>query len=359
MLQIIELYKKVVVQIATPQGIGTGFLLMSEGLIVTNEHVIEGNAEVVIEGQNIPRQLATVQFTDPKFDLAFIALPAESNAPDVALASEQLPIEGAPVIAVGHPFGLKYTATQGIISNTKHQINNINYVQHDAALNPGNSGGPLVNVDGSILGINTFILRDGQNLGFSLPSHYLSAALHDFRAAGSVTSTRCASCSNVVGKANIEGGYCRYCGSKTVISSDILPYEPQGIGRTIEQLITNLGQDVRLTRRGPSQWVVPHGSAEITITTHTESGLVSSEARLCSLPKDNIAVIYEYLLRQNYQLEGLTLSVLGQEIVLSLLIFDRYFNVETAQKLLQHLLDRADYYDDVLIGQFGAIRHTV
>ena len=134
---IIELYKDIVVQIATPYSTGTGFILPREKLIVTNEHVVRDNHELVIEGRLIPKQLAKVVFLDQRFDLAFIALPAMASMPElVDIEKIQKLKEGDLIIAVGHPFGLKYTATQGIVSNTMHMQNDISYIQHDAALNP-------------------------------------------------------------------------------------------------------------------------------------------------------------------------------------------------------------------------------
>ena len=71
---------------------------------------------------------------------------------------------GETIIAIGHPFGMRYAVTQGIVSNPQQKQGNIDYIQHDAALNPGNSGGPLVDQDGAIVGVNTFILDDGRNV---------------------------------------------------------------------------------------------------------------------------------------------------------------------------------------------------
>ena len=78
------------------------------------------------------------------------------------------------------------------------------------------------------------------------------------------------------------------------------------------------------------------------------------DALLCTLPPQNIKALYEYLLRENYRNEGVTLSVRGQDIVLSLLIYDRYLKEETAEKLLSSLFEKADSYDNILVEQYGA-----
>ncbi|MBK9533548.1 MAG: trypsin-like peptidase domain-containing protein [Chitinophagaceae bacterium] len=142
MRALIEQYKGVVIQIATPFSIGTGFYLKEYDLIITTEHVVRNNKDVVVEGKGVQRVLSSVRYLDPKFDLAFVQGPKPNPWMSVKLHDQEDFREGDPVIAVGHPFGLKYTATQGIISNSSHQQDDLYYIQHDAALNPGNSGGP-------------------------------------------------------------------------------------------------------------------------------------------------------------------------------------------------------------------------
>lgn len=355
MKEVIELFKDVVIQIATPYSTGTGFYLKDENLIVTNDHVVRGNSEVVIDGESIKKQLTRVVYADAKYDLAFLEAPAGIEMPGVHLGGAIKMVEGDQVIAIGHPFGLKYTATQGIVSNTRHLQNDINYIQHDAALNPGNSGGPLINMSGDVVGINTFIIRDGQSIGFSLPVNYVEETIRDYQKGSGQIGARCISCSNLVFEKTIESGYCPHCGSKIELPSQAEKYEPSGVPRTIESIISQMGFDVRLSRRGPNAWEIQQGSARINISYYDRTGLVVGDSYLCNLPKDNIKPLYEFLLRENYVTEGLTFSVKGQDIILSLLIYDRYLNSETAIKLFTNLFEKSDYYDDVLVTEYGAL----
>jgi serine protease Do len=112
---------------------------------------------------------------------------------------------------------------------------------------------------------------------------------------------------------------------------------------------------VRLSRSGPNAWEIRPGSASIIITYHEKTGLLSADALLCELPKKDIKPLYEYLLRENHRNEGLSLSVHEQDIILSLLIFDRYLNEETGQAMLRELFEKADFYDNKLVEEFGAI----
>lgn len=351
---VIESYKKIVIQIATPNSVGTGFYLGAYGLIVTNEHVIRGNPEVVIDGLSIQKQIAKVLFTDPKLDLAFLKAPEDIDAQAVSLFAGSIK-EGAGVIAIGHPFGLKYTATSGIISNAKHEHEETRFYQHDAALNPGNSGGPLLNEAGEIIGVNTFIIQEGNNIGFSLPVSYLETALESYKALQGQVATKCGSCTNIVQEQDAEDKYCPHCGAQIEMPSMAEAYEAVGISKTVEDMLITLGHNVMLSRKGPNSWEIREGSARIHISYYEKMGYLYADSHLAILPKQNIKPIYEYLLRENFKVEGLTFSIKGNEIVLSLLIYDKYLNVETALDLFQHLFKKSDDYDNVLVEKFGAL----
>lgn len=352
---IIDSYRDLVIQIATPYSTGTGFLLEKQGVIVTNEHVIRDNNKVVVKGTAIDKTLARVIFADPKYDLAFLDIgDIVIDGIDVAFVNPEQLSEGDKVIAVGHPFGLKYTATEGIVSNKRHEEDGIHYIQHDAALNPGNSGGPLLNLSGQIIGVNTFIIKDGNNIGFSLPVKYLKDTLDIFLSKGKEEAVRCISCLNIIFNDEIENGYCIHCGSKVIRISEIEAYEPVGVNKTIELMLESSGYDIDLSRRGPNQWQIKKGSAVINVSYHTKSGLIIGDAFLGLLPSTNIKPLYSYLLKENNKLEGLTLSVKGQDIILSLLIYDQYLNVSSAEKLFNHLFEAADHYDNILVETYGA-----
>ena len=173
---IIQTFQRVVIQIATPFSTGTGFYLNDYNLIITNEHVVRDNQKVVIDGTGFKKQLVEVLYVDSKYDLAFIGPPEDHKLADAKLGASDKVSPGDSVLAIGHPFGLRYTTTRGIVSSTDHRIDTVDYIQHDAALNPGNSGGPLLDDDGRIVGVNTFVVSQGQNLGFSLPSKILTCS---------------------------------------------------------------------------------------------------------------------------------------------------------------------------------------
>lgn len=356
MSDFVETYRGVIVQIATPSSTGTGFYLKKPGLIVTNHHVVEGSRAVVVEGKHLKKQLARVHYADRKYDLAFLESPGDPAAdlPEVRLGVGKTLRERDPITAFGHPFGLKFSVKNGIVSGAREVLNNIPYLHIDAALNPGNSGGPLVDNDGEVVGVNTFVIRDGDNIGFSLPVEFLQEALEEFLRSGADNAARCTGCGNVVTVQTVDHQHCSHCGHKVELPGSVEEYLPTGVPRTIEAIIQRTGHDVALSRCGPNAWEIRQGSARINITYHDRSGLMTADAVLCELPKTNIKPLYEFLLRENYTHEGLTFSVHEQDIVLSLLIYDRYLNEETGLRLLQTIFEKADHYDNLLVEQFGA-----
>ena len=351
----IDEYRKVIVQIATPYSTGTGFLLKDYGVIVTNLHVVEDNRTVVVECDAFPKQVSTVKYLDKKYDLAFLSAPSGlGQLPGLSLGSSDAVRIRDEVTALGHPFGLKFAVKSGYVSNVREVVNNIPYIHIDVALNPGNSGGPLMNKQGEVIGVNTFIMRDSDSVGFALPADILRQSLEGFGKSGAADAARCTGCANIMTKERCEGEHCGACGALIQLPSATLPYVATGVAGSVERVISRLGYDVSLSRCGPNAWEVRQGSARIIITYHEKSGLISADAMLCQLPETQIKPLYEYLLRENYSNSAMTLSVSEQDILLSLLIYDRYLDEETGIEMMGELFQKADYYDNILVEQYNA-----
>ncbi|HSU29058.1 MAG TPA: trypsin-like peptidase domain-containing protein [Chitinophagaceae bacterium] len=355
--QIIELYQKAIIQIATPTGTGTGFYLKEFDLIITNDHVIDNNAEVTIAGKAFDKVLTRVWYTDRKHDLAFLEAPKNIELPDVKMGYYEKLKDGDVVVAIGHPYGLNYTATQGVISKVDRVREGLKFIQIDAAINPGNSGGPLVNKDGEVIGVNSFIIRGGDNLGFALPVSYLREALQMYLPSKGQASTRCFSCDFLVTAANIDSNkYCPNCG--TELKLPVIPEketEPVGAAKTIEDILKELGKDVRLAREGNHTWTVKEGSAKIRITYNADNFFITGDAYLCQMPSEAMKIrpLYQFLLQENYQVNGLVLSCVKQNIVLSCIMYDLDLNKETGADAFRHLFKQADYYDDYLKTEYS------
>jgi serine protease Do len=155
--------------------LGSGFVIDSKGLILTNNHVIDHATEIKVKLQDGHTYNAKVLGRDPKTDLALLEVKPDSDFPKpLELGNSDQMRVGDRVLAVGNPFGLGHTVTQGIISAKGRIIGAGPYddfLQTDAAINPGNSGGPLFNMQGQVIGINTAIIAQGQGIGFAIPSN--------------------------------------------------------------------------------------------------------------------------------------------------------------------------------------------
>jgi serine protease Do len=354
---VIESFENAIIQIATQTGTGTGFYVKQYNLIVTNDHVVDKNAEVTIAGKKFDKLLARVWYTDRKHDLAFIAPPEGVEMAEVQLGKYEGIKQGDEVVALGHPFDLIYTATQGVISKVDRIRGGLKYIQVDAAINPGNSGGPLVNENGEVLGVNSFIIKGGDNLGFALPVSYLRTALELYAPYRGQPSTRCHSCDTLVLASNIDSGkYCPACGTEVKLPQ--LPekeVEAVGVGKMIEDILRDLGKDVKLAREGYNRWEVKEGSARIKIHYNPDNYFIAGDAYLCQLPTDSSMIIplYTFLLQENYSMNGLVLSCVNQNIVLSRIIYDLDINKESGTNLFRHLFQKADEYDNVLKNKYG------
>ncbi len=176
----------------TSKGIGTGFIFDKTGLIITNEHVINGatDIEVTITGFDSPLK-AKVVGSDKELDLAVLKVSVNKDLPVLKLGNSAQTEVGSWVIAIGNPYGLDHTVTVGVISAKGRPVtisNRLykNLLQTDAAINPGNSGGPLLNTNGEVIGINTAVNASAQGIGFAIPIDMVKEVLDDLVNKGKV-----------------------------------------------------------------------------------------------------------------------------------------------------------------------------
>jgi S1-C subfamily serine protease len=178
---------------------GSGFVIDSEGHLLTNNHVVEGADRIQVKlGDSEKTYTAKVVGTDPATDLAMLDVeaPASELHPLTLGSSSQMEV-GDPVVAIGNPFGLDRTVTSGIVSALQRQIEApdgfsiTDVIQTDAAINPGNSGGPLINSSGEVIGINSQIATGGGGngnvgIGFAIPIDTVRAEIHQLETTGEV-----------------------------------------------------------------------------------------------------------------------------------------------------------------------------
>ncbi len=171
------------------KGLGSGFIMSSDGYIITNNHVVRKaeEIEVILEGGK--KYTAKIVGTDPVTDLALLKIDPEGPLPAVEMGDSSALAIGDSVFAIGNPFGLGHTVTAGIVS-AKGRALGIgrydNFVQTDAAINPGNSGGPLFDYEGKVVGVNTAVMARGQGLGFAIPINMAKTVVEHLKVHGRV-----------------------------------------------------------------------------------------------------------------------------------------------------------------------------
>lgn len=155
-----------------PRGVGSGFILKSDGLVMTNAHVVAGADKIFVTLTDEREFEATVIGIDTHTDVALLKIEA-TNLPAVRIGDMSRLKDGDWIMAIGAPYGFTHTVTAGVVSKARRDIGeDVIFIQHDAAINPGNSGGPLFNMRGEVVGINSQIYsRSGgfQGISFAIP----------------------------------------------------------------------------------------------------------------------------------------------------------------------------------------------
>ncbi|GFE48756.1 serine protease [Roseobacter cerasinus] len=169
--------------------LGSGFVISEDGYVVTNNHVIEGADEILIEFFNGSELKAEVIGTDPNTDIALLKVEADGPLPFVSFADSDLARVGDWVVAMGNPLGQGFSVSAGIVSARNRALSGTydDYIQTDAAINRGNSGGPLFNMDGEVIGVNTAILSPNGGsigIGFSMASNVVTRVVDQLKEFG-------------------------------------------------------------------------------------------------------------------------------------------------------------------------------
>jgi serine protease Do len=172
------------------RSLGSGFIIDSDGYVVTNNHVVEGADKIKVFLKNEKEYDAEIVGRDDNTDIALIKIMSDDDFPVIQLGDSDALKVGQWVVAIGNPFGLGHTVTAGIVSAKGRVIGSgpyDDYIQTDASINPGNSGGPLLNMQGEVVGINTIIIAGGTGIGFAIPVNLAKEIVAQLKDSGEVT----------------------------------------------------------------------------------------------------------------------------------------------------------------------------
>ena len=172
------------------RGAGSGFIIDADGSILTNNHVIDRAERIIVKLSDGRTFRARVVGADPEIDIALLKIDADTGLPVAPLGDSGTLRMGEWVCAIGNPLGYEHTVTVGVVSFVGRKLFDMsldNYIQTDAAINFGNSGGPLINARGEVIGVNSAISSRGSSIGFAVPISGASAILPQLRARGRVS----------------------------------------------------------------------------------------------------------------------------------------------------------------------------
>lgn len=209
-------------------GLGTGFIIREDGLIITNNHVISGADTINVQLSEKSNDVyeATLIGSDERTDIALIKIQPKGKLPVAVLGSSADLEVGEWVAAFGNPFGHGHSMTKGIISSKGRDISEINKIpllQTDASINPGNSGGPLVNTKGQVIGVNSAIDARAQGIGFAIPIDEVKAILPQLETSGRIAR-------GYIGAAlgDLDPQAAEYLGLKEASGAVIMNMDPKG-----------------------------------------------------------------------------------------------------------------------------------
>ena len=342
---------KAVYKVNHAGGSGSCFYLKNYDLFVTNYHVVEGFREVALQDNDKNRFYARVVLVNPVRDIALLKADGDFSAlPEIALSALDEVSIGQRINVAGYPFGMPFTVTEGTVSSPRQLMNDSYYIQTDAAVNPGNSGGPMFNDSNELVAITVSKLNNADNMGFGIPVASLRELLEQIADLDtSIFNVQCNSCDEFISE---EEEYCPSCGDKlpeNVFKERTLT----DLAVFCEEAIEAMGINPVLARVGYESWVFHKGSSEIRIFVYNRQYLFCTSP-LNVLPKKNLEPVLSYLL--NADVRPYQFSLDGNQIYISYRVhisdvFSEYG--EEVQKNLTNMAFKADELDNYLADTFG------
>lgn len=345
---------KAIVRVATAEGTGSGFYLKDKHVVVTNHHVVGTSRAVSLETQAKDRVTAKVIFVNPVADIALLEPNGEIDAPELQLAMDDALQNSQKVAVLGFPFGMPFTVTEGIVSSPNQLMNGRKYIQTDAAVNPGNSGGPLVNEDGQVVGITTAKFNGADNVGFAIPVRDL---LDDLQSLDENKerkfSAKCPSCGAVLFE---KVDYCPNCGDDLQHEKIFEAEQTNPLAEFVEAALQEQGIDPISARNGFNFWEFYQGSALIRVFVYQQNYLYATSP-LAKLPKEKLEDFYRYLLSDSeypyrYGIDKNLVYVSFRTDLEDI----RGPRKAEIQKMLAGLAAKADELDNRLVEEFGCER---
>ena len=342
---------KTVFKVTHSGGSGSCFYLKAYDLFVTNYHVTEGFRTVAIHDNERNPYLAKVVLANPAMDIALLAAEGDfSSLPDISLAEDDTLTIGRKVYVAGYPYGMPFTITEGSVSSPKQLMDGKYYIQTDAAVNPGNSGGPILDEDNRVVGVTVSKFTQADNMGFGIRVETLHALLDTIGDLDrTVFQVQCGSCEELIAQ---EEEYCPSCGDK--LPEGVFEEREQSpLGGFVESAIEQMGVNPVLARDGYDSWLFHKGSSEIRIFVYDNNYLFSTSP-INLLPKKEVEPVLDYMLSEDFG--PYKLGIEGRQIYIAYRIHLSDITDESEEEIRKNIVDlalRADAMDNMLVERFG------
>ena len=333
-------------------GSGSCFYLKRHDLFVTNYHVVEGYREVAIQDNGRNPHAARVVLVNPSLDIALLAAEGDFSAlPEIRLAADNSLTIGRKIYVAGYPYGMPFTTTEGTVSSPKQLMDGKYYIQTDAAVNPGNSGGPMFNEEGEVVGVTVSKFTQADNMGFGIRVEALRRLLETIDGLDRTRyQVQCGSCDTLI--ADEEEEYCTSCGDK-LPDGVFEVHEPSPLDRFVESAIERMGINPVLARDGYDSWLFHKGSSEIRIFVYEESYLFATSP-INLLPRKEVEPVLDYMLSEDFG--PYKLGIEGRQIYIAYRIHLSDITPESEEEIRRNLVNlalQADEMDNMLVERFG------
>lgn len=343
-----QLLDKVIFKVNTAYGSGTCFGLADQGVFITNYHVVKGFKEVCIENNSKQSYLAKVILVDPTRDIAVIRSEQKFDMPQLHLAPNGVQ-RGDKAFVAGFPYGMPMGITSGIVSATGQMMENKPYIQVDAAVNPGNSGGPLLNEKNEVVGIIVSKFTNADNMGFAIPAQDLVDTIPLLAEAKNSFALKCSSCDSLIFN---RTKFCPSCGAQ--IDEHLFDdYQLTKLGEFCEKAINKIGINPVIARKGQEFWEFYVGSAMLRVFVCYRNYLFVTSP-LNHLPKKNLEPLFTFLLSD--PVSPYQLAIYNNLIYISYRIAIVDTDTKYRDQLIENIagiLKKADEMDDFFLEKYG------
>ena len=332
-------------------GSGSCFYLKDYDLFVTNYHVVKGFHAVAVHDNDRNPYLAKVVLVNPSLDIALLSVDGDFSAlPSLNLAGDNSLSIGGKVCVAGYPYGMPFTVTEGSVSSPKQLVDGKYYIQTDAAVNPGNSGGPIFNEKNEVVGVTVSKLSNADNMGFGIRVEALRKLLEFVEAVDRTAfQVQCDSCDELISE---EEEFCPSCGEK-LPEGIFEEREPSSLSTFCERAIREMGVNPILARDGYDSWTFHKGSSEVRIFVY-ENTYLFAVSPINLLPKKEVERVLDYILSEDFS--PYKLGIEGRQIYLAYRVHLSDITDASEDEILTNLVNlalKADEMDNMMVEEFG------